>query len=150
AIEPVLDWRRMGQSALGRHWRDRTDEERTEFAELFRKLLERTYWKRIRDNAEAEINYKDEDVDEEEGRAKVRLVAVASGEEEVPISYRLYRLSEEEMKEKKDAPVWLVYDVRVEGVSLIKNYRDQFNDVMVGGSFERLMKMLRKKVEENQ
>lgn len=152
-----FDWRALAKRSLARHWRDRTEEEQEEFTALFRELLLRTYVSRIEKHADAEITYKDPEI--EEGYASVMTVAKTREGQEAPIEYRLHkvdnpRLKEDEEKdgqvegdeEKEPKKVWLIYDVRVEGVSLVNNYRSQFNDIVIGRSYETLVKRLRKKV----
>ena len=83
------------------------------------------------------------------GRYYVRLLAVASDGTEVPMQYKLYTLTEEERKEKNTHREWLIYDVEVEGVSLISNYRSQFNEILLGESPEVLIEKLRKKLQKD-
>ena len=144
AVEDAFDWPEIGRRALARHWWNRSEEEKQEFIELFQKLLERTYMKRVEENVDAEINYQGQKIEGE--YASVRVLAVADDGTEVPIVYRLHKLSDAEQKEKDTTHRWLVYDVKVEGVSLVNNYRSQFNDIIVGGSYKKLLKKLRKKV----
>jgi phospholipid transport system substrate-binding protein len=144
AVEHAFDWPEIGRRALARHWWNRSEEQKQEFIELFKKLLERTYMKRVEENADAQISYEGQTIEGE--YASVRVLAIADDGTEVPILYRLHRLSDAEQEEKDTSHRWLVYDVKVEGVSLVNNYRSQFNDIIVGGSYKRLIRKLRKKV----
>ncbi|MFP4029273.1 MAG: ABC transporter substrate-binding protein [Candidatus Brocadiia bacterium] len=144
AVEDVFDWRAIAQRALARHWRPRTEEERKEFVSLFQSLVEKTYLRRIEEHADAEIVYEGQEV--EDGYASVNAVGKAKDGTEVPIVYRLHQATKD--KDEEEAAEWLIYDVKVEGVSLINNYRSQFNDIIVGGSYKKLIKLLKKKVKK--
>lgn len=147
AVSDMFDWRAMARSSLARHWRDRTEGEKEEFTRLFRKLLENTYLERIRRNTDAELRYVDAEVEGE--YAAVSTVAVTGDGTKVPIEYQLKKVSNEKREQNPELPGWQVYDVSVEGVSLINNYRAQFRDILIGRSYEQLVRMLRQKVEKD-
>lgn len=123
------------QRALGPHWQQRTPAEREEFVKLFANLLEQTYISRIREYGGERITYVGEQIDGE--RAIVRARIVTKKGTEVPIESRLVR------KENH----WLIYDVLLENLSLISNYRAQFDRVIRTASYEELVKRLQRRVE---
>lgn len=141
----IFDWNEVGKRVLGRHWWDRSKEEREEFLDLFQRLLENTYLERIRQNSDATVKYEELNIEDE--YASVSVMAVARDGTEVPIVYRLHRLNNKEQKARGTEHEWLVYDVKVEGVSLVGNYRSQFNDIIIGSGYQRLIRKLRAKVE---
>ncbi len=110
-----FDFIRMSKLALGKHWRKASVEQRKEFATQFRQLLLNTYAKALYRFADAEIEY--DPVRTEEGARYVDVVsAVNNGGEPVSVTYRLH--------EKKEA--WKVFNITIEGVSLITNFRSTF------------------------
>ena len=147
AVADKFDWRAMARSSLGRHWRDRSEEERAEFTRLFRKLLEQIYIKRIEEHAaNAEVNYVKEKI--EEDKAVVFTTATKNGTK-APINYKMSKVEREEDEAEegeKTWPDWMIYDVEVEGVSLLLNYREQFNEIIIGSGYDVLVRKLKKKV----
>jgi phospholipid transport system substrate-binding protein len=142
-VDRHFDWRAMAQRSLGRHWRNRTEEERTEFVALYAELVERTYMSTIDRNKDAEIRYEGEII--KDGIATVDTVAIAKRSKVVPISYRMRRITIGEGENART--VWRVYDVSIEGVSMVNSYRGQFNDLIVGGSYQKMIERLRETVE---
>jgi len=136
AVDERFDWEEMSRRTLARHWKERTQDEKNEFTDLFGKLLERTYLDKVEGYSGEKVLYMDEKV---EGKyAMVAVKIVTQQETEVQVDYRLQKKGNE----------WLVYDISIEGVSLINNYRKQFNSIMTRSSFKDLMEKLRSKVEE--
>jgi len=130
--EPMFDWAEMARRALGRHWQTRTDAERQEFVPLFRNLLERTYATRIERYDGEQITYTGESI--EGDQATVRTKILDRTNRELPIDYRMVRGPDRR---------WLIYDVLVEGVSLVANYRSQFDQIIRTASYERLVEKLK-------
>jgi len=129
----------MAQRSLGRHWRQRTPAERQEFVALFSDLLERSYIDKIETYAagQQKVRYTKETIDKE-GYAVVRSEIVSERDLNVEIEYRLLQ---------RDGN-WSVYDVIIEGVSLISNYRTQFNKIILESSFADLLKKMKLKLEQ--
>jgi phospholipid transport system substrate-binding protein len=136
AVDERFDWEEMSRRTLARHWRKRTASEKKEFIELFGKLLERTYLDKVEGYSGEKVSYENEMVDGKYGIVQVKIIT--KKETEIAVMYRV--------KKKNDD--WYVYDISVEGVSLINNYRNQFNSILVRSSFEKLMDKLKAKVEE--
>jgi phospholipid transport system substrate-binding protein len=135
AVDERFDWEEMARRSLAIHWAKRTAEERKEFVRLFADLVERTYMKKVEGYSGEKVLYEGES--KEGDYATVRVKIVTKRGEDIPVEYRL-------KKERKD---WLVYDVSIEGVSLVNNYRIQFHSIISQSSYENLVKRLREKVE---
>ncbi len=136
AVRERFSFPEMARRSLGRHWRNRTDEERKEFVKLFSSLIENSYIGRIEDYSDEEVLFLNEKVIKNKAEVKTRIVSGAGTE--IPINYRLF---------KDRSGRWLVYDVVVEGVSLVRNYRTQFDRTIRSLSYEGLVKEIRSKVE---
>jgi len=136
AVDERFDWEEMARRALATHWAKRTLEERKEFVRLFADLLERTYKKKVEDYSGEKVLYEGETKDGDYASVKVKIVSKKN--KDIPVEYRL----------KKEGNDWFVYDVSIEGVSLVNNYRTQFNSIIVQSSYENLIKRLRDKAEE--
>ena len=136
-LDNVFDFQELSRRTLGRSWKKLSPEQQAEFVELFKKLLQGVY-------ADLLISYTDEKIifGEEKmlkkGRAEVESYLQTKDGKKIPLNYRL--------TDKSGS--WKVYDVIIEGVSMVKNYRTQFREIMGGGSPEKLLEVLRKKVEK--
>jgi len=135
AVDERFDWEEMARRSLARHWNQRTAEEKKEFVRLFADLLERTYMSKVEDYSGEKIRYEGERADGE--YAVVKLKIITKKNRDIAVEYRL----------KKEGGDWLVYDVSIEGVSLVNNYRTQFSSIISQSSYENLVKRLREKVE---
>jgi len=133
AIDERFNWEEMARRSLARHWEKRTEEERKEFVRLYADLLERTYLGKVEGYSGEKVHYEGESVDGD--YAKVKMKIVTEKNVSIPVEYRL-------RTEGKD---WLVYDVSIEGVSFINNYRTQFNSIISQSSYENLVKKLKEK-----
>lgn len=132
----IFDFSETAKRSLARHWAPRTQAERDEFVGLFTDLLERSYISKIELYGGEKIQYVGESI--EGDSAVVRTKLLTKQGTEIPIDYRMLRRGDK----------WLVYDVVIEGVSLISNYRTQFNKIITTSSFQDLMKKMRTKQEE--
>jgi phospholipid transport system substrate-binding protein len=126
--EEIFDLGETARRALGRHWRDRTEAEQREFVALFSDVLERTYVSQIARYGGERVVYAGEVQEDDFAVVKTRIVLPRSGET-VPVDYRMRRRGDR----------WLVYDVAIEGVSLVANYRSQFNRIIATSSYEHLV-----------
>jgi phospholipid transport system substrate-binding protein len=129
----LFDFEEMSRRALGPPWNARTPAERREFTTLFADLLERTYIGRVESGRGGKVVYTGESVTGDEATIRTRIVTAQRTE--VPVDYRLHR---------RDGR-WQVYDVNIEGISLINNYRSQFNSVIQSSSYAALVERLRSK-----
>jgi phospholipid transport system substrate-binding protein len=135
-ISERFDFEEMAKRSLALHWKKRTPEERKEFVSLFTDLLERSYIKRIEGYEDEKILYVGEEIENEYSVVKSKIIT--KRKVEIPIEYRLL---------KKNGK-WEVYDVVIEGVSLVSNYRTQFNKIIRTDSYEELVKRMKDKQEE--
>jgi len=136
AVDELCDWEEMSRRSLGRHWAQRSEQEKKEFVRLFGQLLERTYIDKVESYSGEKVNYLGERVDGDYAEVEVKIVTKKNTEILV-----LYKLRARDQK-------WWVYDMVIEGVSLVNNYRTQFTDILAKSSFEGLMKKLREKTAE--
>jgi phospholipid transport system substrate-binding protein len=134
--DDIFDFGETAKRSLGRHWAARTQQERDEFVKLFGDLLERSYISKIELYGGEKIQYVGDKIDGETAVVSSKLLTKAGGE--VPIEYRMLKKGER----------WLVYDVVIEGVSLVSNYRTQFNKIIQTSSFEDLVKKMKTRQEE--
>jgi phospholipid transport system substrate-binding protein len=132
----IFDFNEIARRALARHWQPLTDKQRVEFVSLFSDLLERSYISKIELYGGEKIQYVGERVEADTATVATRIVT--KNGTEVPIDYRLLKRGDR----------WMVYDVSIEGVSLVSNYRTQFNKIIQTGSFEDLIQKLRTKQGE--
>jgi phospholipid transport system substrate-binding protein len=132
-----FDWEEMAKRSLAIHWAERTPDEKKEFVSLFADLLERSYMGKIEGYQDEKIVFAIEKIDG--GFAVVESNIMTAREVEIPINYRL---------RKKDSD-WLIYDVSIEGVSLVNNYRSQFNKILTTSSYQELVKRMKlKRIQE--
>jgi phospholipid transport system substrate-binding protein len=132
----IFDWTETARRSLARHWQPLTDAQRQEFVRLFGDLLERSYVSKIELYGGEKVVYVSEVVDGDQ--ALVRTKVITRQGTELPVDYRMLRRGDR----------WLVYDVVLEGVSLVGNYRTQFNKIIQTASFEELLAKLRAKQRE--
>jgi phospholipid transport system substrate-binding protein len=139
AVFQRFGFEEMAQRALGQYWPKRTPAEKKEFVTLFGDLLERSYITKIESyTGEQQVLYTKESIDKD--YASVRTEIVVKRDANVEVVYQLLR---------RDGN-WQVYDVVIEGVSLVNNYRTQFNNIISRESYEALVKKLKLKLEQEQ
>ncbi|MCA1784449.1 MAG: ABC transporter substrate-binding protein [Desulfobacteraceae bacterium] len=128
-----FDFEKTSQFSLGRHWRDRTEAERKAFVVLFSRLLEDNYVSKIESYTDEQVNFVKEQIRDKKAQIDTIIVTDTI---EIPIDYRMYQT---------DTGQWLVYDLVIEGVSLVANYRAQFTRMLESDSFASLLKELEQK-----
>ena len=126
----------MSKRTLARHWKERSDREKEEFIDLFGMLMERTYLDRVEGYSGEKVLYVGERVDGKYGIVVVKIVT--KKDTEILVKYKL----------KNKGGEWLAYDISIQGVSLVNNYRKQFSSIMTRSSYEDLVKKLKAKVEK--
>ena len=132
----IFDFSETAKRSLARHWAARSQAEREEFVQLFGDLLERSYISKIELYGGEKIRFVGETVEPDGAIVRTRLVT--RQDTEIPIDYRMHARGDK----------WLVYDVLIEGVSLISNYRTQFNKIITTSSYQELVKKMKSKQEE--
>ncbi len=136
-LYPRFDFTRMTALAVGKHWKQATPEQKTALTDEFRTLLTRTYFSTMLRYRDVAINIKGEPLLENEGKeATVKTdVKVATAQQPVLIDYVLYHTAEG----------WKVFNVSVEGASLVTVYRNQFGDEVSKGGIDGLIQSLKAK-----
>jgi phospholipid transport system substrate-binding protein len=131
ALNELFDWEEISRRSLARHWDQRTEREKEKFVELLARRLERACIRRLDSYPSFEVHYVSQTLDGDSGVVTARIVTEKG--REIPFAYRV----------KKKGDGWLVYDISVEGISLINSYRTQFNSFLVGASYHELIKKLK-------
>ena len=139
AVYQRFGFEEMAQRALGQYWPKRTSVEKKEFIALFSDLLERSYITKIEGyTGEQKVLYTKETIDKD--YASVRTEIVVKRDANVEVLYQLLQRNGN----------WQVYDIVIEGVSLVNNYRTQFYNIISRESYEALVKKLKLKLEQEQ
>jgi len=132
----MFDEVELSKRSLGLHWNKLTADERQEFVELYRQILEKAYIDKILSYTNEKVVFgKENKVSANLAEVQTKIV---TSSKEIPIDYRVIL----------SGGAWKVYDVVIENVSLIENYRSQFNDILANNTPEQLLVILRKKVKE--
>jgi len=131
--ENLFDFQEMSRRSLGPTWDTVSPAEKQEFIHLFTSLIANSYMGKIEQYTGEPIRYESEQVDGTEASVLSRVVTPKGAE--IGIEYRLYLVENR----------WAVYDVRVDGISLVNSYKAQFNRLLQRGSFAELLKQLRQK-----
>ena len=129
--EEVFDIGETAKRALGPHWQQRTPAERDEFTQLFADLLESTYIARIDEYGGEKIRYTGEKIEGDIAVVQTRVLTKKGTE--APVDARMLRRGDK----------WYIYDVIIEGVSLINNYRTQFDRIIRTSSYAELVRRLK-------
>ncbi|HEB92573.1 MAG TPA: ABC transporter substrate-binding protein [Gammaproteobacteria bacterium] len=132
-VLPHFDFRRMSSWVLGKHWRKASPVEREQFVKEFRALLVRTYAAALNDNYDQKIDFLPLRAKKEATEVTVRTEVQLDAGFPIPINYRMYRTEEGE---------WLVFDVNVDSVSLVTNYRSSFSKEIRQGGLPKLIARL--------
>jgi phospholipid transport system substrate-binding protein len=135
-INEVFDYKELSIRTLGRDWRKFKPEQQTEFVDLFSKLLENVYADRILAYTHEKIEFGKE-TELNKDRVEVESYIITLDNKKVPLFYRMSNRTGQ----------WRVYDVVIEGVSMIKNYRGQFREILSKQKPEDLLQTLREKVK---
>lgn len=133
----MFDQEELSKWCLGRNWNKLSEAQRKEFLPLFQQVLEKTYGDRILAYSDEKIVF-DKEVPITGNRVEVQTRAVTKSKE-IPMHYRVF---------KNKSGVWKCYDIVVENVSLVMNYRSQFNEILAKSSPDELINILRKKVKD--
>lgn len=132
-IYPRFDFVEMAKRSLGPHWARRSADEQREFVKIFAGLLGRSYADNIESDTSQNILYTREI--EDKGYAEVDTQVVTENGEQSSINYKLHSVDKE----------WKVYDLVIANISLVNNYRSQFDRVIARSSFEDLVRLIKEK-----
>jgi len=135
-VDQVFDWQETGKRALARHWQTLKPEQRQEFSALFADLVERSYVGKIEAYSGEKVAYVGDTIEGDQATVKTKLITKSGTE--IPLDYRM----------QKEGDRWRVYDVLIEGVSLVGNYRTQFNKIIQQSSYDELVKKMKTKQDE--
>jgi phospholipid transport system substrate-binding protein len=133
-INPKFNFAEMSKRSLGANWNDLSSSEQAEFTSVFSELLARTYLSKIETVKPGMVKVESEQV--ENPRAIVKTVVISKGDT-FPIDYKLMNTNNS----------WQVYDVVIENIGLVANYRNEFSGIIRKEKFSGLMERLRKKIE---
>jgi phospholipid transport system substrate-binding protein len=130
-----FDYQEMSRRSLGAPWNQLADKDKQEFVDLFRTLLTNTYADRVEGYSGEGVQYLNERTEKDYAEVRTKIL---SGKTEIPMDYRLINKNSD----------WRVYDVVVDGVSLVNNYRGQFSKILRTSSYPELVDQLRKKSDK--
>jgi phospholipid transport system substrate-binding protein len=138
-VSEYFNFEEMAKRALGRPWKEQSSDKRQEFAQLFKQLLFNTYISRLENytGSNERVFYDSEKLDGDYALVKTHILYETSNN--IGIEYRL----------RRDGGRWQVYDVAVEGISFVDNYRGQFCSILTNESFDSLLIRLRQKVAQS-
>jgi phospholipid transport system substrate-binding protein len=134
-----FDWTEMAMRSMARHWRELSEKEKEEFVPLFTELLERTYMKRIENYSGDKVAYNGEKIDGSGSYSMVKVTIFTDKQTKIPVVYKM----------RKKGAGWWIYDLSIEGVSLVNNYRQQFDSVILSSSYQGLVEKLKERVAKN-
>jgi phospholipid transport system substrate-binding protein len=134
-INTVFNYTELSKRTLGRQWRNFSPEQQAEFKQLFGKLLESSYADRVLAYTSEKIEFGKE-IELRKNKVEVESAIITADNKSIPVNYRM--ISKEGQ--------WQVYDVIIEGISLVQNYRSQFREILAKKSPEDLLATLREKV----
>ena len=134
-INERFDFKAMSQRTLATNWKKATEKEREQFIALFSQLIENTYIGKIETYTDEKVEYPGEKVKGSKAVVETLIIAASA---DIPVDYRLYR---------KDG-AWWVYDVIIEGVSLVSNYRSSYQEIVKQEGFDGLLVKMQEKIDE--
>lgn len=132
--DEIFDYGEMSKRALGVHWQQLAEGDRERFVRLFSDLLDRAYFEKIDSYSGEHVKYLEPKVTGDQAIVATRVVTDRGSE--IPVEYRMAQLQGR----------WVVYDVVIEGVSLVSNYRSQFDRIIRTGSVSELMRRMEAQV----
>jgi phospholipid transport system substrate-binding protein len=122
----LFDFSEMAKRTLGRHWEPRTPAERQDFARLFTELIQRSYFSKVDDHGSEKTIFRSETL--EGGQAVVKTTLLLTRGVQMPLDYSMHNVGDH----------WRVYDLSIDGISLVANYRAQFNRIIRSSSYADL------------
>jgi len=132
-VEGRFDYRAMARRSLGKPWKKLDDAERLHFTEVFRDLLERSYGNRLSEYKGQKVVFADAELKKNKARVKSKVI---DGSRETPVEYRLHQTD----------TGWQVYDIRIEGTSMVRTFYQDFKSTLENGGYPKLLKTLEEKI----
>jgi phospholipid transport system substrate-binding protein len=133
AVEGHFDYRTMARRSLGKPWKKLARQDRTEFTDVFRELLERSYGNRLSEYKGQTVAFSDAKLKKKRALVKSEVI---DGSRKTPVHYSMHQTDDG----------WQVYDIRIEGASMIRTFREDFKSVLKQGGYEHLLKTLKEKI----
>ena len=135
---PVFDTQEIAKRCLGPQWNELTEGQRKEFVQLFIELVKRSYQSTLEHHtSEARFSFDGERTENDFAEVDTRILA-PSQEKPLSVNYQLHQVGDK----------WLIYDVVAENVSLVRNYRNQFDRILKDSSYEGLVQAIKKKIKD--
>ena len=135
-VKSRFDADELAQRVLAQHWRSRSETEKKEFISLFSQVLETTYINKLKSYSDEEVLFTKQIVKGDRGMVYSQIIR---NSQEIPIHYRL----------KNNKGDWRIYDIIIEGVSLVQNYRTQFDQILKQEEYAGLVRRMEEKIREN-
>lgn len=132
-VEGRFDYEAMAMRSLGKPWRKLDKAEQMHFTDVFRELLERSYGNRLNEYSGQKVVFQDAEFKGDKARVKSMVI---DGNKEIPVDYSLH----------KTATGWQVYDIRIEGTSMVRTFYQDFKSIMDSGGYAELLKTLEDKI----
>ncbi|MBW2263207.1 MAG: ABC transporter substrate-binding protein [Deltaproteobacteria bacterium] len=140
-VDKLLDFKLLTKASLGKHWKELSTEQQDEFVDLLTELIQRNYIKQVHKRKDEKwiMNYDSEEIEEKKAKVITTVVAEDRHDEETEVVYKM----------QKKGPRWVVVDILTDDVSLVRNYRSQFNKIIEKDGIEKLLEKMRKKLESD-
>jgi len=135
-VKNRFDADELAQRVLALNWKSRTEREKEQFISLFSQVLETTYINRLKSYSNEAVTFKKQIVSSDKA---VVYSEIVKNDQEIPIVYRV----------KDTEGQWLIYDIIIEGVSLVQNYRQQFDQIIKSEGYAGLVRRMEEKIQEN-
>ncbi|MDX2479340.1 MAG: ABC transporter substrate-binding protein [Desulfuromusa sp.] len=133
-VQEYLDVQSMSRRTLGDYWEGATEEQRQRFSSLFVRILERTYLDRVEDYSGGTVKYLKQRVKDDKAIVDTLII---SDELEIPVQYKMIY----------GEGTWQVFDLVIEGVSLVRNYRSSYGEIIRQEGYDGLLALMDKKVQ---
>jgi len=133
AVEGRFDYEAMARRSLGKPWRDLNKDEQAHFTEVFRELLERSYGNRLNEYKGQTVQFEDAELRKDKARV---LSTVIDGTRQTPVEYRL----------RHTESGWQVYDISIEGTSMVRTFYQDFQSILDSGGYAKLLSTLEEKI----
>jgi len=132
-IEGKFDYRSMAKRSLGKPWKKLAETDREHFTDVFRDLLERSYGNRLSAYKGQKVIFADAEIKKHKARVKSTII---DGARKTPVEYRLHQTKSG----------WQVYDIRIEGTSMVRTFYQDFKSTLDSGGYQKLVNVLEEKV----